>query len=129
VTWAEQFQAVLDERGVERKPGPKEDSATVALIASELGVGRRTAFNRLALLDAPEDVKEQVRSGEMAEKEARRRARKALWRAETVAAAEAIAAQPPGVPVNAFATIVIDAPWRYDPDLWIGVSCGVGMTC
>ena len=37
--------------GVERKPGPKEDSATVALIVSELGVPKRTAFRRLQLKD------------------------------------------------------------------------------
>jgi N6-adenosine-specific RNA methylase IME4 len=68
----------------------------------------------MSLLAAPEDVKEQVRSGEMAEKEARRRTTKARRRAETVAAAEAIAAHRREVPVSVFITLVIDPPWRYD---------------
>jgi hypothetical protein len=45
------LKKLLAERGVERKPGPKQDSATVALIAAELGVPERTAKHRLAQAD------------------------------------------------------------------------------
>lgn len=117
VTWAEQFQAMLEERGVERRRGPKRHDGiaeTVSEIAAELGVHERTARNRMSLLVAPDDVKEQVRSGEMAEKEARRRTSKARRRAETAAAAQALAAHRREVPVSVFTTLVIDPPWRYD---------------
>jgi predicted transcriptional regulator len=42
---------------------PAGNSATVAEFAAELGVSERTARNRLALVDAPEVVKDKVRSG------------------------------------------------------------------
>jgi hypothetical protein len=84
----------------------------------------------MSLLVAPDDVKEQVRSGEMAEKEARRRTSKARRRAETVAAAQAIAAQPLEVPVTVFATIVVDgakAPLRRRSRLTGRFACGPTM--
>jgi N6-adenosine-specific RNA methylase IME4 len=64
-------------------------------------------------VDAPEPIKEQLRSGEISEKEAGRRILKAERRAKTMAAA-AIAAEPPEPPIGTFRTIVIDPPWRYD---------------
>ena len=75
ITWAESFEKLLVAKGVERKPGPKEDGATVALIAEELGVPRRTAFRRLRTADKLKphpNLKEKVRRGEM-------EAKKALW--------------------------------------------------
>lgn len=75
VRWGKAFRMLLRERDVSEKPGPG-DSATVALIAEELGVPRRTAFRRMAQADAydalPEDKQQDVDSGKSTLKEAKR---------------------------------------------------------
>jgi N6-adenosine-specific RNA methylase IME4 len=116
VTWGDQMAALLAERGVGRGQGARNDltSATVAEVAKELGLPERTARRRLAMVDAPESIKEQLRSGAISEREAGRRIRKAERRAKTAAAAAAIAAEPPETAIGTFPTVVIDPPWRYE---------------
>ena len=71
ITWAEAFENLLKVRGVERGQGTRNDkttSATVAQVAKEIGVSRRTAFRRLHTaekLNPHPDLKEKVRRGEM----------------------------------------------------------------
>ncbi len=73
VSWGNAFGQLLEARGVSRKPGPNGDSATVALIAGELGISRRTAFRRLQLagrLSAHPKLARLVDVGQLTEREA-----------------------------------------------------------
>ena len=78
ISWAEKFLELLEERGVNRGQGARNDqttSANVAQVAAELGVKRRTAFNRLALaeeLKSYPDLAEKVDCKEMEAQRARR---------------------------------------------------------
>lgn len=71
VTWAEAFEQLLDLRGVKRGQGARNDkptSATIAQVAEELGVPRRTAFQRLQVKDAlanEPELTQKVKRGEI----------------------------------------------------------------
>lgn len=80
--WGLTFKMLLEVRRVERKRGRRWDSnsATVAELAQETGVPKRTAERRLSLADAyeklPEDKKEAVHRGKMTVAQAKRDLRK-----------------------------------------------------
>ena len=76
LSWAKAFEQLLEERGVATGPGARNDatSATVAEVASELGVAERTAYRRREALHAFEDSPEiflQVDRGDLTLQEAR----------------------------------------------------------
>ena len=53
IRWGQAFMRLLEERGIELRPGPKckvdnGNTATVAEIASEVGVSQSTAEKRVA---------------------------------------------------------------------------------
>lgn len=75
VAWARAFARLLELRGVERTPGARNDRtcATVAQVAGEVGVTKRTAYNRLNLADALDghpDLAARVDAHELEAKEA-----------------------------------------------------------
>jgi hypothetical protein len=78
VRWAEAFEQLLQVRGVKRGSGSRNDKrtcATVAQVAGELGVLKRTAYYRLELADAlrkEPDLAAKVDAGEMTPKRALR---------------------------------------------------------
>lgn len=87
VAWARAFERLLEQRGVARGQGSRNDStsATVAQVAEELGVPRRTAFHRLAVsqqLASHPDLAEQVDRGEIPAKTALRKVKASLVEGE-----------------------------------------------
>lgn len=115
VDWAEAFTRLLEERGIERGQGTRNDltSATVAEVAAELGVAERTAERRLSLLGLPQELQEQVRSGERTARTALQEGGRQERRAR---AAEREGDGRKALPVAAgqYQTIVIDPPWWYE---------------
>lgn len=85
VRWGKAFAMLLKVRGVRTSRGPKpadaSNSATVAELATEVGVPERTARHRLAAARAcdelPKPLREAVESGEKTLKEALREEKKA----------------------------------------------------
>lgn len=116
VTWGEMFLRYAEARGVRvgTQGRQSEKTATVAVLAGELGVPERTARYRLEVAtELPEKIKDQVRTGE-------RTARTALQehkRTQRIEAAEDRAHDGSRTPPSAtklYQTIVIDPPWAYD---------------
>ena len=94
VTWGEFFARYAAAKGMELDGNPGGDqskaSATVALVAKELGVPRRTAFRYLEVARLPEPLREKVRAGE-------RSARSALLEHKRNELSRAIECEPVGV--------------------------------
>jgi N6-adenosine-specific RNA methylase IME4/ParB-like chromosome segregation protein Spo0J len=136
VRWGRAFSLILAERGVKAGRGTRNDiqtSATIAEVASELGVPERTARHRVAqakLYDAlPAQVRGEVDDGGMTLVQAkrylteqRREARRENNRAVVAAAAPLEQAV-----VGKFATIVMDPPWDYRSDEQDGDPFGRGL--
>jgi N6-adenosine-specific RNA methylase IME4 len=115
VRWGKAFRLLLDERGVRRGQGrqkaQQEKTATIAVLAAEVGVSARTARHRVKLaqdFDAlPAAEKKKVLEKRTTVRGAARQAAKAR-------AAAVIAAEPPPLPDGPFRVLVVDPPWRYE---------------
>jgi len=75
VSWAEAFAEVAKSRGVRLGSQGRQEvkTATVAVLAQELGVPERTARRRLETLKLPNPIREAVRAGEISPAEAVRK--------------------------------------------------------
>lgn len=112
VSWAQAFERLLEARGVERGQGSAaskrhSQSATVADIASEVGVPERTARWRMRVADALTDHPElaaRVDGGELPVRKAVRQARGQVSKTFS---------QPDALPAGPFSVVYADPPWRY----------------
>lgn len=113
VTWAETFRSLAQVRGVRLGRGkgdPSGKTATVAVLAEELGVPERTAQRRMRLaeeLSTQPDLAEAVDRGDMHAKQAIREKRKREAQTRT-------SAKPTSAPSGRYEVIYADPPWRYD---------------
>jgi N6-adenosine-specific RNA methylase IME4 len=116
--WGQAFKMLLEERGAKHGKGAgnrhTSRTATVAVLAKEVGVTVRTAERRLAMVDAcekmPEPLKEKVIAGTIPLKVAERQAK----RAERIEQAK----NRPEVRLDSgngkYHVIYADPPWQYD---------------
>ncbi len=121
--WGRLFKRLLEVKGVKRQRGgdrSKEQSATVALCAEQLGVPERTAKHRLALADAyeklPEPQKQAVDEKEVTVAEARREVNREQNHAEAQKKSDGHASKTLQEFIDKgmkFGTIYADPPWRY----------------
>jgi len=117
VEWGKAFARLLEAKGVERGPGTRNDKtgATVAQVAEEVGVSKRTAYDRLALAEAADkDPEFAIELSGEPDKASHRKLRQRRKDEKRKAKAEAIKAEPPPLPTGPFRVIVIDPPWHYD---------------
>lgn len=116
VTWAEFFKRYAEARGVRLGSGkgdPTGKAASAAALAGELGVAPRTVRSRLALLDLPAPLQEQVRQGERTAKTAAQEAKRQTRQAEASVREEQGLREPPST-LKGFSVVVADPPWAYD---------------
>jgi N6-adenosine-specific RNA methylase IME4/ParB-like chromosome segregation protein Spo0J len=113
--WGRAFKLLCEVREIATGQGSSaakrhSQSATVADLATELGVPPRTARDRMKQAEAfdalPEAEKEKVRQRKSTVRGASRQNKKRQQ-------AAAINAEPPPLPAGPFRVLVIDPPWEY----------------
>jgi len=111
IGWARAFERLAEVRGIRLSQGARNDtSATVAEVATEVGVPERTARWRVKLareFGPHPDLADQVDAGAISVSDARRQIRH-----ERIAERDAALGPPPPLPDGPFDVIYADPPWR-----------------
>lgn len=119
VTWGEFFIRYAEARGVRldgRGSGdPSGKTATVSVLAQEIGLTPRTAERRLAAARLPAPLREQVRAGERTVRTALQEQRRGQRIEAAVGREQDGSRALPGA-TKTYQTIVVDPPWAYDRD-------------
>ncbi len=117
--WGQAFKKLLEVKGVKTGQGARNDKATcesVSQVAAELGVERRTAYNRMRQADQYDELEPGEREKVDRHESTPAKALKERKHKERNELAEEIRNQPPPVkkPGVKYEVIVVDPPWHYD---------------
>lgn len=122
--WGQAFKMLAEERGIRRGKGKgdphaaESKTATVAVLAEELGVSDRTARHRVAQADyyeaLPKSDRKAIDEGKKTFQEVKKESKKRERRKKRAKRLKAIADVPPLAKGPRCSVILCDPPWRYD---------------